>query len=293
MTRILIAGANGTNGRALTDELRKHGEVIPRALVRDTASVEFGDGVEIVEGDLADHQSLAAAFDGVGKAYIVTSIQPNTIDLFQNFFRAAKAADVTHIVKFSGLGSDVNSASEVIRQHGETDEALRDSGLPFTILRPNSFYQNMLGQAQAIAENGAFALPLGDAQQSLIDVRDIAEITAAILTTDGHIGKAYDLTGPESLSFHDIADILSAVRGAPVNYTPITPDQMEAALKEAGMPEWSAHALAEIQALFATGAYSDVLPDAERLLGRPPRSFRQFAEDHAELWRSTGEASLN
>ncbi|WP_299632103.1 SDR family oxidoreductase [uncultured Roseobacter sp.] len=291
--RVLIAGATGTNGRALTDELSKHDGIIPRALVRDTASAEFGDGVEIVEGDLADLQSLAAAFDGVGKAYIVTSIQPNTIDLFQNFFRAAKSADVTHIVKFSGLGSDVNSPSEVIRQHGETDEALRESGLPFTILRPNSFYQNMLGQVQGIAKNGTFALPLGEARQSLIDVRDIAEITATILTTDGHVSKAYDLTGPESLSFDDVAEILSDVRAAPVKYTPITPDEMEAALKVTGMPDWSAHALAEIQALFATGAYAEVLPDAERLLGRSSRSFRQFAEDHAELWKPAGDASLN
>lgn len=283
--RILIAGATGTNGRALIDALDGRQNVTIRALVRDAGKADFPDSVEVVHGDLAEPRSIAAAFDGVDKAFVVIAIRPDTTSLFTNFFDAAKAAGVGHLVKFSGLGASTESPSEVIRQHGASDAALRASGLPHTILRPNSFHQNMLGQADNIAREGRFYLPLAEARQSMIDVRDIAQITAAILLSDDHDGKVYDLTGPESLSFHDVAQIIGAVRGKPVEYVPVTSQAMEATLKSGGMPDWNARALAEIQALFATGDYANVLPDAERLLGSKPRTFRQFAEDYADAWR--------
>ncbi len=284
-TRILVAGATGTNGRALLDALSKT-DVIVRALVRsaDTARKSFAPGIEVAQADLADPASLSAAFKDVDKAYVVTAVLPNSVELFRNFYDAAKAAGVRQVVKFSGLGASKDSASEIIRQHGESDDLLRDSGLTYTIIRPNSFHQNMLWAAGSIAATDTFYLPLGDAAQSTIDVRDIAEITATILTGDGHDNQVYDLTGPESLTFHDVSRIIGDLRGKAVTYVPVTQAAAEAAMKEQGMPEWSAHALAEIQALFGTGAYADVLPDAERLLGRKPRSFTEFVRDHIEVF---------
>lgn len=284
---ILVAGATGTNGRELIRELQNR-DVQIRALVtdRERAKAVIGDNVELVHGNLADKESLKAAFEGVDKAYIVTAILPNTVDLFGNYFEAAIDADVAHLVKFSGLGSSPNSASEVIRQHAASDEVLIESGLTYTILRPNSFHQNMLWQAEAIAAGDTFYLPLGDGRQSTIDVRDIAEITAKILTSASHENKVYELTGPESLDFHEVATIIGDVRGKPVTYVPVTVAAAEAAMKEQGMPEWSAKVLAEIQGVFSTGAYAAVLPDAERLLGRKPRTFREFVEDNVKLFRS-------
>jgi len=287
---ILISGATGTNGRALIAALSGK-DVKLRALVRnpETAKRLFPDQVELTEGDLADPSSLARAFEGVDKAYVVTAVLPNTIELFQNYYDAAKAAGVSQLVKFSGLGASTHSPSEVIRQHGATDDALRASGVPYTIIRPNSFHQNMLWQSDGIAETDTFYLPLGEAAQSTIDVRDIAEITETILTTDSHVGQTYDLTGPESLTLNDVARIIGEVRGKPVTYAPITPEAAEDAMKSQGMPDWSAKALAEIQALFAIGAYADVLPDAETLLGHKPRTFEDFVRDHAEQF--VGHAS--
>ena len=284
-TRILVAGATGTNGRALLGALSGAGVTV-RAFVRsiDAARDSIAPGVELAEGDLSDPGSLAAAFEGVDKAYVVTAVLPETVQLFRNFFDAAREAGVRHLVKFSGLGASTDSPSEIIRQHGETDEILRDSGLTYTIIRPNSFHQNMLWQAQAIAATDAFYLPVGDAAQSTIDVRDIAEITANILTSDGHENRDYDLTGPDGLTFHDVARIIGDERGKPVTYVPITQEAAENAMKEQGMPDWSAHALAEIQALFGSGAYADVLPDSERLLGRKPRTFAQFVRDHVSAF---------
>ncbi|MEM9760450.1 MAG: SDR family oxidoreductase [Pseudomonadota bacterium] len=290
--RILIAGATGTNGRALIEKLRTDSRVRLRALVRDPGSpaADFGGAVEVVMGDLAVPESLTAAFDGVDRAYVVTAIRPDARLLFENFFAAASAAGVTQVVKFSGLGASSDSPSEIIRQHGDTDAMLRESGLPYTIIRPNSFHQNMLAQAAGIAATGTFYLPLGDAKQSTIDVRDIAEITANVLTSDEHLGKSYDLTGPESLDFHDVASILSDVAERAIAYTPITAADAEAGFLQAGMSEWFSKALAEIQALFATGAYAEVLPNTEHLLGRRPISFRRFAEDHVDAWRGKTSA---
>ncbi len=218
-SKVLVAGATGTNGRALIDTLIARDTPV-RALVRniESARATLPDGIELVQGDLGAPDSLNAAFDGVDKAYVVTAVQPETVALLRNFFSAAQAAGVTHMVKLSGMGASNASPSEVIRQHAATDEDLHASGLPYTILRPNSFHQNMLWQAGGIASTGNFYLPLGDAAQSTIDVRDIAEITSTILTTDGHIGKTYDLTGPESLTFHEVARIIAEVRRAPVEY---------------------------------------------------------------------------
>lgn len=112
------------------------------------------------------------------------------------------------------------------------------------------------------------------------DVRDIAEATAAVLTQQGHLNNSYDLTGPESLSFHDVAVVLSDEIDAPVTYHPVSSDAARQAMIANGMPIWDAEVLAEIQALFATGAYAEVKPDVTELIAHPARSFRQFASDY-------------
>lgn len=280
--RLLVAGATGTNGRELLRRLDDEG-IRMRALVRDPdrAAPLAGERVELVRGDLGDRASLRAAFDGIEQAYIVTAVSRDTTTWFANFFDAARAAGVRHLVKLSGLGADPGSTSEIIRQHGEADEALAASGLTYTILRPNSFYQNILFQAAPIRETGRFYLPVGDARQSMVDVRDIAEATVRILTGEGHEDRIYELTGPESLSCFDVAATLSEVLGRAVTYVPVAVEAARRSMLDAGMREWEAGAVAELQGVFATGAFADVRDDLARLLGRRPRSFADFARDHA------------
>ena len=282
---ILVAGATGTNGSELLRQLTDKG-IAARALVRDPARAAdiANEHVELVRGDLSDPSSLPAAFEGIEKAYIVAAVHRDTERWFQNFFAAAREAGVAQLVKFSGMRADVDSPSEIIRQHGRSDEALMESGIPYTILRPNSFYQNVLWQADGIRTSGQFYLPIGDAKQSQVDVRDIAEATVRVLTEEGHTNKAYDITGAESISYFDVAETLSQVLDKPVTYVPVPVEAAEASMLEAGMPAWDAHALAEIQGLFATGVYAEVTPDLEQLLGRRPRSFADFARDFASVF---------
>ncbi len=282
---ILISGATGLNGRALLQQLSSEGVGV-RAMVRNVsqASDLAGDYVELIQGDYNDTASLRAALAGIDKAYIVTSVHRDALEWYEHFFTAAKDAGVKHIVKFSGLGSDVNSPSEIIRQHGESDAQLKASGMCYTILRPNSFFQNMLWQAQSIAATGLFYLPMGDARHSLVDVRDLAEATARVLSEDGHENREYDLTGPQSLSFFDVASTLSQELSKPVSYIPVSVEDAKAAMLENGMPGWDAHAVAELQGLLASGRYAEVVPDLENLLGRTPRAFGDFVHDYSSVF---------
>jgi uncharacterized protein YbjT (DUF2867 family) len=282
---ILVVGATGTNGREVVTRLAAAGQRV-RALVRDPAkAADLGlPNIERVPGDLDDPASLDKALKDVDRAFIVTPVDERAARWFNNFFPAAVRGGKPHVVKFSGMGAGT-ADSVIMRQHGETDQALRGSGLPYTILRPNSFYQNMLWSAGTIKDHGAFYLPMRDARQSLVDVRDIAAVAVAVLTGQGHEGQTYEITGPEALSYHDVAATLSQVLGKPVRYIDVPPQAALESMRKAGMPEWNAAAVTEIYGAFATGAFAHTTNVMAQVTGRPPTRFEQFARDHAGLFR--------
>lgn len=284
---ILITGATGTNGRELIAQLAAKGRPV-RALVRDIAKAGdlAGPYVSLVQGDLSDQASLEKAMEGVEVGYVVTAVVQNAAALFHNFYAAAKRTGLRRIVKFSGMGAGLDAQSEIMRDHGRSDQALRESGLAYTILQPNSFHQNMLWQAEGIRHTGRFYLPLGDAAQSTIDVRDIAEATVKVLTEPGHENQEYVWTGPASLRFDEVAAVFSRLLEKPVTYVPISTEASEQAMQAAGMPAWNAHVVAELQGQFATGAYAHVSGDLEKLLGRPGRTFEQFARDYLNAFKA-------
>jgi uncharacterized protein YbjT (DUF2867 family) len=278
---ILVIGATGTNGREVVARLAAAGEKV-RALVRDPDRAEDlrRENVEVVRGDLDEPASLDAALAGVDRAFFVAAVGPRFVEWFRNFLDAALRSGGPRVVKFSGMGAGVDSPAEILRQHGETDEALAASGLPFTILRPNSFYQNMLWSAATIKGQGAFYLPMGDARQSLVDVRDIASVAVRALTGPGHEGRTYDLTGPEALSYGDVAEILARVLGRPVRYLDVPPGAALDSMLAGGMPGWNARALSELYGAFAGGTYERTTDAVERTTGARPIPFEQFARDH-------------
>ncbi len=161
---ILVVGATGTNGREVVRCLVAAGQRV-RAMVRNPSKAGDlrSENVELAEGDLDDPGSLDAVLVGVERAFFVSAVDRRYVAWFGNFLTSAQRSGSPHVVKFSGMGAGIDSPSEILRQHGETDEALADSGLPYTILRPNSFYQNMLWSAGTIKDHGAFYLPMGNA----------------------------------------------------------------------------------------------------------------------------------
>jgi uncharacterized protein YbjT (DUF2867 family) len=283
---ILVVGASGTNGREVVSRLAQAGQRV-RAMVRDPgkAGELRAEGVEVVAGDLDDPPSLDKALKGIDRAFFLAAVDRRYVDWFRNFLDAARRSGSPHVVKFSGMGAASDSPAELMRQHGQTDEALAASGLPYTILRPNSFHQNLLWSARSIREPGAFYLPLKDARQSLVDVRDIADVAVAALTGAGHEGQTYEITGPQSLSYADVADILSTVLGKPVQYVDVPPEAALESMLKSGMPEWNARAVAELYGLFASGLFARTTDTVGRITGGPPISFEQFARDHADAFR--------
>lgn len=283
--QILIAGGTGTNGHELLKQL-SGARIKARALVRNLAKASYlaNEYVELVRGDLGVPSSLQEAFDGIDKAYVVTAVHPDSDAWFENFFNAAKSRNVQRLIKLSAYGAAVDAPSEVLRGHGRSDNALIASGVPYTILRPNTFYQNMFWYAESIQSTRSFSLPLGDSMQSQVDVRDLAEATVRILSEPGHENRIYALTGPESISHHDIADAISQTFGKTITYVSAPPEVARASMLRAGVPEWNANAIVDIMAAFATGRYANVEPDLPKLLGRPARAFVDFARDYMAVF---------
>lgn len=278
---LLVVGATGTTGRELLRQLSSAG-LSCRALVRDVkASADLASSlVDLVEGDLSNNDSLEAALNGIRKVYFSAPVHPDALAWFESLLSIAATQGVEHIVRLSALTASGQSPVMLLKHHGLADEALVQSGLGFTVLRPNVFFQNMLWQAQNIATSGMFYLPYGDARQSLVDTRDIAAAALFALTDRRHENKIYNLTGPEALNYFDIARQLSEACGKPVSYVPVSRESSETAMREAGMPDWHAGAIGELQSHFAIGHHGQVTPDLESVLKRPPNTFEQFARDY-------------
>jgi uncharacterized protein YbjT (DUF2867 family) len=278
---ILITGATGNNGQELIRQLAATGQCV-RALVRKPAEAAKLDGsnIEVVAGDFDLPETLETALQGVEKAFLLTPVAERFVQWQKDFIQAAQRAKIKHLVKFSGMGAHARSASLLLKLHAETDEVLRSSGVPFTILQPNSFHQNMLSSANTIKAQGAFYWPLKKASQSTVDIRDISAVAAKVLASSGHEGKTYIITGPEALSFQEAAEKLSSVLGRRIQYVDVPISAAADGMRKSGMPDWNVDAVSDLLAYFATGAAATVTDTVPRLLARPATSFEQFVKDH-------------
>ena len=287
---ILVTGATGLNGKELLRLLSARGVGV-RALVRNPAraeSIAALPHVEIVQGDMARPETLVAALRGVDRAMLISSSDPMMLEVQSNFIEAAKKAGVQHVVKLSGIMPELNSAFRFARMHGEIEQRLEASGMAFTHLRAGEFMPAYFRQVPNITAKGAMFLPMEDARIASIDVGDIAEIAASVLTGSGHEGRIYPLTGPQALTMTEVAAQLSAATGKTVRYVNVPPEAARQAQLAAGMPPYLADALFELFAERRNGKEAKVWPDAAALLGRPPTSFDEFAGRNAAVFR--GEA---
>jgi uncharacterized protein YbjT (DUF2867 family) len=289
-SRVLVTGAGVTGGEVLR-QLAASGAPA-RALVRNPGRAEplRALGVELVEGDFARRESWTRALDGVAKVFAITVPHPEAEAWTAMFLEAARAAGVEHIVQLSGVSVSPASPAAFHRQMARCDDAVRRSGLASTILQPNVFFQNMFAMAGPIRERGRFASAVGEARISMIDVRDVAAVAVRVLSEDGHAGethagKTYVLTGPEALSYFDVARLLSEAIGKPVEYQALGEADAVAAMVGLGVPEPTARARVEIHRSFSSGAFTAVTGEVGARLGRPPRTFADFAREHAAAFR--------
>jgi uncharacterized protein YbjT (DUF2867 family) len=274
---ILVTGATGKVGSEAVRVLRQS-DVPVRALVRDAAKARAlaSAGAEVVEGDLEKVATIDAALEGVTGIVLVSPAVPAQ-EL--NVVESAARAGVGHIVKVT---SKASADSPIARRRGqaEIEAGLAASGVAHTLLRANAYMQNILALAPAIAATGGFASSAGAGQVGMIDARDVAAVAATIAAAPAtHAGKTYRLTGPALITYADIAAALTRVLGRPITYRRQTPDEDRQAMIAAGVPEPIAAMNAQAFALIAEGDAAWLSPDVETLLGRPARSFEDFAAE--------------
>jgi uncharacterized protein YbjT (DUF2867 family) len=284
---ILVTGAAGLNGTALVHTLSAQGIPV-RALVRNVARaapLAALPHVEIVVADMAKPETLPAALAGIDRAMLNSSADPAMLEVQSNFIAAAAKAGVKHVVKLSGIMPELDSPFRFARMHGEIEKRLEASGMGFTHLRAGEFMPTYFRQVPSIVAKGALFLPMEDQRIASIDVGDLAEISALVLTRPGHEGKIYPLTGPEALTMTEVAERLSAATGKIIKYINIAPEDAKKAQLAAGLPPYMADAIAELFAERRKGKESQVSPVAGGLLGRRPTSFAEFATRNAAIFR--------
>jgi uncharacterized protein YbjT (DUF2867 family) len=288
---ILVTGATGNVGGQVARALAAKGAPF-RALVRrpDAAdALRQAGATEVAVGDFTDAGAMARALEGVGRLFLVTASNPDQINNEAAAVAAAKAAGVAQIVKLSAINASADGLSVFLRWNRAGEENIERSGIAYTFLRPNGFFQNLLGQAGQIAQ-GALYAPAGDARISFVDVRDIADVAAAVLTEGGHAGEALDITGPEAPTHAEMAAQMSEVLGRPVQYVAIDDTALQGALAGSGLPEWQAEGVVGLYRMYRGGGRTaEVTDTVPRVAGHPARSLRDFLRDHAAVF--TGAAA--
>ena len=278
---ILVTGATGTVGRALIHSLQAAGAEV-------LAGSTSGRAVDGAPGRVVNFEqagTLDAAFTESGSVFLLFPLQPNKLELAQNAVAAAQRSGVRHLVRSSGAGADPQSSHAIGKLQGEIDALVTTSGVPFTLLRPNSFMQNWVNYYGAMVRAGTVYLANADGRSAWIDARDIADAAAQVLLHPaGHEGQAYELTGPEALNAAEILDIVRTETGVAARYQPVTFVQAGDSLRQAGMTPWSVDIMTSLARLIAAGDTAQISPDLGRLIGKAPRDFRSFVRDHAAAW---------
>jgi len=275
---ILVTTAGKVGTEAARSLIRREAPV--RVLVRDPGKARaLADaGAEVAVGDLDVPASLDEAMAGVTEVVLVSPAVPAQ-EL--NVIASAARAGVGHVVKAS---SKASADSPIARRRGqaEIEAGLAASGLVHTVLRSNAYMQNVLALVPAIAATSGFGSSAGKGRTGMVDVRDVGAVAAEIAVSPAsHAGKTYWLTGPELISNYDVAAVLSELLGRTITYTELSFDENRDAMIRAGIPAPVAEMNAQAFSLTADGDAEWVTDDVPAILGRPARSFEQFAADHA------------
>ena len=279
---ILITGATGHIGTELLKALERQGL---EAAVMTSRSGHSVPGHRTIHGDFADPASLRSAFAGFDTVFMVQPLAPQMVEYGLHAVAAAQEAGVRNIVRSSGAGSDSTSPFSIARAHGQVDDAVRASGLNWTLLQPTSFMDNHLTYNTEAIKGGATYAPHGNGAVALIDVRDIAEVAALVLTDPGaHQGQTYQLTGGEALTDAEQMALISQAVGHGVAYVDIPEAAAVEAMNGMGFPAILVDWLMSLNAVIKAGYAAGVSPDVERLTGHAPRTFAAFVKEKAGAW---------
>jgi uncharacterized protein YbjT (DUF2867 family) len=289
--KILVTGGTGKVGSEVIKALVKRNASV-RALVRkQEASTAMPEGIEVSLGDLLDPVAVRKALDGVDKLYLLNAVVPDELTQGLIAYDLARKLKLKQIVYHSVFKVEEFKDVPHFAAKLALESALHEFNLPFTIIRPNYFFQNDVSLKDALMQAGIYPMPLGTPGVSAVDTRDIAEAAAIALTSDGHLGRTYNLNGPEILSGKKIASIWSGLLGKEIRYPGEDLDSFEEQTRKSA-PSWSAFDIRMMfQGYLERGfvAEDGDIESLTNLLGHPPRRYEDFAKETVEAWRQVAE----
>jgi uncharacterized protein YbjT (DUF2867 family) len=278
----LITGATGDIGSRVVELLLQRGDR-PRVFVRDAAKARarYGDRVDIFTGDLADGDSLLPALKGVDSLFLVNS-GPEIPTRDGVAAHSAKAATVKHLVKLSSMDAQQNVGTGAWHAQGEA--AIRASVIAFTFVQPSGFMSNALGWAASIKAEGIVRSPTADGKIAFIHPDDISAVATKALVTDDYRGDSLPITGPEALSYSEMTRKIGAAIGRKLTFQPIQEKRESEYMTESGDSMAMVKAHLSIYRAIRDGRLARVTDNVERVLGRKPKTFDQWAQENAEAF---------
>ena len=279
---ILVTGATGTVGSGVLTGLVEHGEQV-RGVSRRPAGPDYG-GVEWFAGDLSDAATLDGLADGADAVFLLTSGEDGPAQA-RNVLARAEQAGVRLIVGLSALSVGHGATDPISTWHRAAEETLQAGTVPWCILRPGGFMSNTLAWADSIRHAGSVYAPFADGRTAVIDPGDISACAVSCLLEPGHAGRAYELTGPESLSTGEQVKIIGKVIGRELTDVEVPPEAARQAMEDAGMPPAAADAvLGSLEAARSefAGTVTGTVP---AITGRPATSFEDWVSAHQASFR--------
>ena len=289
---ICVIGGTGLVGTQLLSRLAER-DVPVRAVARSTAgrTALLEHGLEVIDGDLDDPESLETAMTGCERLFLLSPPHPAQVTREVAAIDAARRSGVRHVVCLSVMGAASTSPIAFVRWHGDVDRHLMQSGLDYTILRSAGFMPVHLWPVQTVTSQGRWYGMTGDGAAGFVDTDDLASVAAQVLTTSGHEGAVYDLTGPAAISMPEAAKTLADVIGRQVEYVDLSSDDFRTGLVSSGVPGFVADGITALYQAIRAGHVATVSNSVQEVTGRPARSYRQFAEAHRHDSFGTDTAS--
>ena len=277
---IAVTGATGEVGSRVAWRLAEHGAV-QRLVVRDPARAPDITGAEVRRASsYGAAEEMKAALNGVDTVFLIPAAEsPDRVEQHLTAIDAAVAAGATRIVYLSFLAARPDSTFTLGRHHWATEERVRQSGVPFTFLRMN-LYTDFL--PRMVSPEGVIAGPAGRGRLSAVLRDDVADAAAAVLTGDGHEGRTYDLTGPEALTFAEIAERMSRATGKAISFHDETLEEAYASRQSYGAPDWEVEGWVTSYSQVAAGEVEAVSEDVERLAGHPATPLEDYLEAYPD-----------
>lgn len=282
---ILVTGATGTVGKLVVAELLRSGARV-RAGVRSVSKAAplKNMGAQVVELDYARQSTITLAFTGVDRLFIVTPLDNRMVQFTEQLVAEAQKVGVKHIVKLSAVGASIRSLLSLAKWHGEAEQIVANSGVPFTIIRPAMFMQNFVTMFGAsIRDDDIIYAAAGEGKVPFIDARDIARVVAKVIL-EKHTDRIYTLTGSEVLSFSDVALILRKTLKREIEYAAVSQEGARSGMEGLKMPSWMVEAFLEMWSAVRAGHFSVLSSDYKTVTGLAPVLFCDFAVDYKEKW---------